>query len=129
REGLARIVADGAGLGIFVVATADRASAVPAAVANLVPEKLLFRLGDRYDYSAFGVAFRSLPAMVPGRCLDVSSGLEVQIALPGRGPLSDVVASAVGRHAAAVVGPQPVGALPETVSRRDIAAAAAVLGD
>lgn len=97
RDDLARLVADGPSLGIWVVATADHPAAVPSAVAALVPEKLLFRLADRHDYSTFGIRSRGLPEPVPGRAVDAGSGLEVQIALPAPGGLVAAVEAVCGR--------------------------------
>ena len=66
REQLQRVIADGAGLGMYVVFTADRVNAVPSGVSTLVPEKLAFRLGDRYDYGAFGLPTKEVPKLESG---------------------------------------------------------------
>jgi S-DNA-T family DNA segregation ATPase FtsK/SpoIIIE len=130
REQLHRVVADGAGLGMYVVFTADRVNAIPSAVSTLVPERLAFRLGDRYDYGAFGLPTKEVPKLDPGRCLHAESHLEVQIALPGPGSLADAVAQCGRRGRGGTKdGPPPVGSLPKDVRLVDVAAAARVEGD
>ena len=42
-------MADGPGLGIIVVATADRPATIPSAISNLVTQKLVFRLGETQE--------------------------------------------------------------------------------
>ena len=118
---LERVVADGPALGIWTVASADRPTAIPTAVAALVGERLLLRLAERADYTGFGVFGAELPA-VAGRGLDASSGLHVQVARPG-----PTLAGAVARVAAGVpAGPRPpaVGVLPAAVRLADVAEAA-----
>jgi S-DNA-T family DNA segregation ATPase FtsK/SpoIIIE len=63
RDEVARLVADGPAVGMSVVITADQETAVPLAIANLVPAKLLFHSGR-------------------GRALDARTGLDVQVAWP-----------------------------------------------
>ena len=60
------MIADGAGLGIFVAFSADRVNAVPTTISTLVPERLVFRLGDRYDYGAFALPVKDVPKLGPG---------------------------------------------------------------
>jgi S-DNA-T family DNA segregation ATPase FtsK/SpoIIIE len=127
RDQLTRVIADGAGLGIYVVFTADRVNAVPTAVSTLVPERLVFRLGDRYDYGAFGLPTKEVPRLDPGRCLHADSHLEVQIAVPGHGSLADAVAACGTRRSSG--GPAPVGSLPKDVRLAEVAAAARVDGE
>jgi S-DNA-T family DNA segregation ATPase FtsK/SpoIIIE len=103
RDVFVRVVADGPGLGIYTVATADRPSAMPMSVAALASRKLVLRLADAHDYAAFGL--RDVPDFVPGRALDVETGREVQLALPPDPPLG----------APAGGGPLPIGALPDRV--------------
>ncbi|HET9442895.1 MAG TPA: FtsK/SpoIIIE domain-containing protein, partial [Acidimicrobiales bacterium] len=106
REEIGRLVADGPALGLFVAITADHATAVPLAVANLVTSKLVFRLGDRHEYAGFGLTRG--PAPRPGRALDVASGLEVQIARAG-------AAARAGARRGPRTAP-PVGVLPAEVA-------------
>jgi S-DNA-T family DNA segregation ATPase FtsK/SpoIIIE len=110
RDELVRVVADGPGLGIYVVATADRPTGVPVSVAALAPGKLAFRLADTADYGAFGLRAADLPAFVPGRAVDVATGREVQLAEPL--PLDAIAHPPVDPAAL----PAPVGALPDRVT-------------
>ncbi|MCU1460972.1 MAG: putative FtsK/SpoIIIE family protein, partial [Acidimicrobiales bacterium] len=125
-DALARVVADGCGLGICVVATADRSAAVANAVATLVPAKLVFRLADAYDYATFGIAARGLPTRFrPGRAIDAASGRELQVALPGRGSLVDSVAAVASSDGCPpTMGPPRIGVLPDVVALDDVVAAA-----
>ncbi len=125
-DAMARVVADGSGLGICVVATADRSAAVANAVATLVPAKLVFRLADAYDYATFGIGARSLPTRFrPGRAIDAATGRELQIALPGRGSLADVVDAAASESGCRpAAGPPAIGVLPDTVTIDEILSAA-----
>jgi DNA segregation ATPase FtsK/SpoIIIE, S-DNA-T family len=110
RDDLVRVMADGPALGLSVVATAEHGAAIPMAVSNLVPEKLVFRLADRQDASSFGLpsTVRSEP---PGRCRHVPSGLEVQIAPP----TAEDVAGISGVRTA-----PPVAVLPSVVKLREV---------
>ncbi len=80
RDDVGRLVADGPSVGIWTVITADHAGAIPLGIANLVPSKLAFRLADIHDYRSLGLDGDLVPAAVPGRAVDVATGLEVQVA-------------------------------------------------
>jgi S-DNA-T family DNA segregation ATPase FtsK/SpoIIIE len=118
RDAFIRLMADGPGVDIHVVATADRPTAVPSSVAALVPEKLLFRLADRNDAALFGLSPRDLPTFVPGRAVDVATRREVQIARPGSLVAAVSAAAAVAVDPARL--PTPVATLPEVVPVVDI---------
>ncbi|HEV3000875.1 MAG TPA: FtsK/SpoIIIE domain-containing protein, partial [Solirubrobacteraceae bacterium] len=107
RDDLVRVLADGPALGISTVATADRVMGVPMSVAALAPAKLLLRLADPSDYAAYGI--RDVPAMPPGRAIDVATGREVQLALPPPPPAAPATTPAAG-------GPAAIGALPDHVT-------------
>jgi S-DNA-T family DNA segregation ATPase FtsK/SpoIIIE len=130
RDDLTRVVADGPGLGIYVIGTADRPMAVPAAVATLVPEKLALRLSDRHDYGFFGLSARDVPDLPPGRALSSTSRLEIQLARPGE-PVGEAVRRIAARTAPVpdARAPRPVGTMPEDVSLAEIAGVAALLTD
>jgi S-DNA-T family DNA segregation ATPase FtsK/SpoIIIE len=108
RDDLARLIADGPALGMRTVVTADQPNAIPLAVASLVSERLIFRLADRHDYSAFGLAGRAPSDLCPGRGFDAASGLEVQIACPDFNRVNG--RPAISRR------PFDVGVLPATVA-------------
>jgi S-DNA-T family DNA segregation ATPase FtsK/SpoIIIE len=96
RDVLVRIIADGPGLGITTVVTTDRPSGVQAAVTSVVPNKVVFRLGDSGEYSFFGLNPREIGKLPPGRAIDVGSRLELQVALPGPDSLPVAVEAVTG---------------------------------
>ena len=81
RDQLTRIVADGPAVGIATVITADQPNAIPLALAGVVADKIALRLADRHDWSAFGMNSREAPPDLPGRGIDIGSGLEAQFAV------------------------------------------------
>lgn len=123
-EELHRIIADGPGLGVFTIITADRSGAVPMVVSSLVPEKLVLRLADDGEYAAFGLRAAGLVKLSPGGGIDLATGRQVQLALPGPTGLADAVAavpdSLVTRP------PAPIGVLPTDVVLTDVLAAARI---
>ena len=118
RDELVRVIADGPGLGIFAMITADRATAIPSVTAGLVSQKLVFRLSDPHDFGNFGVAVRDLPEFVAGRAIDAASHREVQLAFPGADGLAAEVAAVVALTSSpGDVGlPAPIRTLPDEVS-------------
>jgi len=120
RDDLVRVVADGPGLGIYPVITADRPTAIPMSVANLVPEKLVFRLSDPHDFAVFGLPTRDLPRFVPGRAVDAATRRELHVALPGADGLAAAVSSYAGPAADHGRLPKPVGTLPDDVPLRQV---------
>ena len=117
RDQLGRLVADGPGLGITLVMTADRPAAIPSSIANLVTQKLAFRLGESQDFSYFGIPPREVPKLPAGRAIDVATRLEVQIALPGPDGLAAAVQSIAAKvgTVAEPSRPKRIGVLPEEV--------------
>jgi S-DNA-T family DNA segregation ATPase FtsK/SpoIIIE len=113
RDELTRIVADGPAVGMWTVVTADRPNAVPLSIAGLVSQRLVLRLADPADWSAFGVGRHDVPPDIAGRGIDAVTGQEVQVALAG----SDAWASVRGgtRHAPSIA------TLPTDVRVRDLA--------
>ncbi len=94
-EAFVRVLADGPEVGLYTLVAADRALAVPNAVASLVRQRLALRLADKGDYTAFGIRGSAVPDMAPGRALVAGTGQLVQIARP-----RDGVAAAAARTAA-----------------------------
>jgi DNA segregation ATPase FtsK/SpoIIIE, S-DNA-T family len=124
-DDLERIFADGPAVGLHVVATGDRAGAIPSTWAALSQQKLLLRLADPGDYGNFDVPRNAVPGSVPGRALVVATRQVVQIGYPGR----DLAAAAgevarfwpdAGRTA------YPVLLLPERVTVDQLRASGAV---
>lgn len=54
-DALPRLVADGRQVGIHFVITADRRGAVPAALTGIIGTKIVLRLADDDEYTAFGL--------------------------------------------------------------------------
>ena len=89
---LISIAADGRQVGVHVVLTADRLSAVPAALSSSVQRRVGLRLSEDMDESALGIPKGGLSTTSPpGR--GFMDGAEVQVALLGGS--SDSVAQAV----------------------------------
>ena len=79
---LMRVLSEGRPLGVHVVATADRAGAVPTAVSANVTKRVVLRLADESAYQILGVAKDVLSDQsAPGRA--IVEGLETQLAAPG----------------------------------------------
>ncbi|HWF25917.1 MAG TPA: FtsK/SpoIIIE domain-containing protein [Solirubrobacteraceae bacterium] len=120
RDALARVWADGPEVGIHMAISADRAGAVPGALASLAQQRLVFRLADLPDYAQFGIHRSDIPRFTPGRAVVGGRGQAVQVAR-SREPLGVAVARlAPGGPPppgapAPPGGPPPIGVLPATV--------------
>ena len=125
-DDLERIFADGPAVGIYVLATGDRAGAVPSAWAALSRQKLLLRLAEPSDYAHFDIPRSAVPAAVPGRALVAASRQVVQIAYPGT-DLASTVAEVAGRWADARRTAYPVQLLPERIEAHRLRDAGAVV--
>ncbi len=75
-----RIMADGPGVGVTVALTGDRALSVPMRMMGTVTTRMLLRHTDPGDFASAGIRPRDLPKFVPGRAVDASSKLVVQLA-------------------------------------------------
>ncbi|MDX2822289.1 FtsK/SpoIIIE domain-containing protein [Streptomyces ipomoeae] len=96
-EQLNRLLREGAGAGIHVVATSERALLSGRATA-LNDNKLLLRLNDRTDYHAVGKRSRDIPDIIqPGRGWTSDSGTEIQVALLAPGATGQEQAEALRR--------------------------------
>jgi S-DNA-T family DNA segregation ATPase FtsK/SpoIIIE len=84
-DAFVRVLADGPEVGLYTLVAADRALAVPNAIASLVRQRLALRLADRNDYTGFGIRGGAVPEMSPGRALVAGTGQLVQIARPADG--------------------------------------------
>lgn len=77
-----RLVADGRGVGIHFVVTADRRSSVPMAIVSAIPRRLVLRLANDDEYSNAGEPAGILSQhSPPGRA--IVDGTEVQVAVLG----------------------------------------------
>ena len=128
---VASIIRDGADLGVVVVATSVGERGVPMRIAGQVTEKLVFKLADPNGYTHFGLRSREVPELVPGRAIDIASGVEVQMAQPSADGLAADVARLAGRWPDDDRSgwPQPIEVLPEVVSRLDVVGQSADHGD
>jgi S-DNA-T family DNA segregation ATPase FtsK/SpoIIIE len=122
REALRRIVADGPGVGVFVAMSADQAAAVPTNLAALIPEKLVCRMADLFDYATLGLPNRDLPDLPDGRAVQVGNGLVVQIAEVTPSELARIAARSVSPGA----GPETIGVLPQRSDVADVVRFASV---
>ncbi|HEY5316979.1 MAG TPA: FtsK/SpoIIIE domain-containing protein [Solirubrobacteraceae bacterium] len=116
RDALARVWADGPEVGIHMAISADRAGAVPNALASLAQQRLVFRLADLPDYAQFGIHRADVPRFTPGRAVVGGSGQAVQVAR-SRDPLAAAVDRRRPADGAAppAGGPPPIGVLPQSV--------------
>lgn len=122
RERLMKVVVEGAGVGVDVALAGESPIAIPASLAMAVPGKLVFRLADRHDYAALGVASRE-PIATPGRCVDAATGLTMQVALPSPAAFEEALRWPSARRAQ-----QGIEALPTEVKLADVTAAEATTG-
>ncbi|MCU4185602.1 FHA domain-containing protein [Acidiferrimicrobium sp. IK] len=94
-EVLIRIAADGRQVGVHVVVSADRAGALPSALASHIQRRLVLRLADPMDYGILGVPSDVLTeSSPPGRGLIGST--ELQVAMLSDGP--EVMAQSQAIH-------------------------------
>ena len=111
-----RILAEGRPLGVHVIATADRAGAVPTAVSANVTKRIVLRLSEESAYQVLGVPKDVLgERSVPGRAL--VEGFETQLAVLGGtsnvAAQSTALSELAGRLRAAGAAEAPaIGALP-----------------
>jgi DNA segregation ATPase FtsK/SpoIIIE, S-DNA-T family len=112
-EMVARLIADGAALGINVVACGRQAMSIPLRVAGSVATRLAFAFADAVDFTILGLRLRNIPALPHGRAVDATTGLIVQavtgwaqITLPEVEPR-----------------PLPIEVMPEVVERGEMGAA------
>ena len=137
-ESLARVLRDGAALGVHVVLAGDRVLA-SSRYASTTDDKLVLRLNDVADRTALGLRARDVPEdMPPGRALRAPGTTEVQIGvLPAEGDEPDISgagqAAAVARLATTITArerattavrrPRPLLSLPDRVSHAAATAA------
>lgn len=126
RNLVARIVADGPGVGIYTIITANHPGDIPTRIASLVATKIAFRLADRYDYGGLGIPAVEPPA-IPGRAFESGSGREIQVVLPHRDGIQAAVTE--NRWGPPLVGPWRVDVLPCEVSLAEVAGTGTISDD
>lgn len=82
---LGDIMAKGRALGVHVVLTSDRPTAIPAAIASSLQQQYVLRLASVHDYAYLGVPADVLTGATPGRALNAGGGDEIQFAVLGEG--------------------------------------------
>jgi len=123
-EMVERLAAEGRGVGVHLIATADRSAAFSAGMNSLIQAKLALRLASEMDYAVLGV-----PADVfsetspPGR--GYTDGSEVQIAVLGGEANSarqaaEIVKLAKAMERAGVPAAPPIRRLPEFVEHSSL---------
>jgi S-DNA-T family DNA segregation ATPase FtsK/SpoIIIE len=97
-DALPRLVADGRSVGVHVIITVDRRSAVPPAVANVIARKLVLRMADDDEYAALGLDLRAVRGakLPPGRGFTGAS-LEFQAAIVGVDASSEAQSAEITR--------------------------------
>jgi S-DNA-T family DNA segregation ATPase FtsK/SpoIIIE len=81
-DDLVRVFADGTEVGVHLAVSADRPGAVPNAISALASQRLIFRLGESFDYGIFGLSERDVPDLSPGSAVIAGSGTVVRVGLP-----------------------------------------------
>jgi S-DNA-T family DNA segregation ATPase FtsK/SpoIIIE len=98
---LVGIANDGRPVGVHLLLSADRPSAVPSALGSAIQTRVTLRMADTNDYAILGVPTDVLRASSPpGRGL--LRGAEIQVAMLGTEPDVGSQAAAVRRFAAAM---------------------------
>ncbi len=119
-ERLSTILHDGPRVGVVTMAATDRPGDVPAAVVARAGARWMFGLVDPMEAAVWGISPRAaVPHGRPGRCVRVETGHEAQILLDPR-PAAQAVQTIVERHRGRVVGPNPLGSLPATITVGDL---------
>jgi S-DNA-T family DNA segregation ATPase FtsK/SpoIIIE len=114
-----QIASDGRQVGVHVVVTADRPSAIPGVLASAVQRRLVLRLASENDYAMVGAPADGFSADAPaGR--GFLDGREVQVAVFGGDRNVAVQATALGRLAktmrtAGVADAEPIGRLGDRI--------------
>ncbi len=117
-EMVARLIADGAALGINVVACGRQAMAIPLRVAGTVATRLAFAFADPMDVTILGLRLRNIPTLTHGRAVDATSGLIVQAATAWSGVRVPEVEPR----------PYPVEVMPDMVERGEMGSASITEG-
>lgn len=99
-EALPRLVADGRGVGIHFVISADRRGVVPGSLAGVVPKRVILRMSDEDEYASLGLPRRQFAKVrfSPGR--GFYEEREIQCAVIGDDPSGRGQAAAITSLAA-----------------------------
>lgn len=80
---LGEIMSTGRSVGVHVVLTSDRPSAIPAAMASTLQQQYVLRLASPHDYGYLGVPGDALGEAPSGRALLAGDDEEIQFAVVG----------------------------------------------
>ena len=111
-DALDAVIQEGPDVGIRMVASADRAATVPAALLAAVGDRWLFRLADPADARSFGLTAARVTGLPPGRAVMVGRGLELHVARPAS---VAAAVTAIDSQWSGGGGPVPIGVLPAAV--------------
>ncbi|GAA2394862.1 cell division protein FtsK [Catellatospora methionotrophica] len=123
-DAFCQLARDGRAVGLHVLLTADRPASVPSALASAVQTRVVLRMADPNDYSALDVPVDVLqPSSPVGRGLLL--GEELQVALLGGAPQTQLQAAAVREFADAMIragisAAPPVRGMPDRVLARQL---------
>lgn len=80
---LGEIMMTGRAVGVHVVITGDRPSAIPAAMTSSLQRQYVLRLANAHDYGHLGLKGDALEGSKPGRALAAGDDREIHFALVG----------------------------------------------
>ena len=90
---LAEIMMQGRSVGVHVVLTGDRPSAIPASMSASLQRQFVLRLANPHDYGALGVPVDALENAPAGRGLLAGDDREIQFAIVGGLDLAEQAAA------------------------------------
>lgn len=80
---LSEIMMNGRAVGVHVIITSDRPSAIPAAMTASLQQQFSLRLANANDYGALGLTGDALESAPPGRAMAAGDDRELQFAVLG----------------------------------------------
>ncbi len=125
---LARLLADGPGVGIVTVATAKQPADVSSRISATIATRLIFQLAERYDYTGLGLPAMD-PPRHPGRAFESGSAREIQVVFPHEHGLAAAVAAAPLPQANPGLGPSDITVLPSRIPLEGLLGAASISDD
>jgi S-DNA-T family DNA segregation ATPase FtsK/SpoIIIE len=109
---LYRLLRDGGRGGLHFAVSGGR-SLLSGRLPGLLTQRLALHLPDPVDLTLAGLDVSAAKARrPPGRAVDVTTGLEVQLAIPGGAPTQEATDAAIHHTAAACRPPTEAGAVP-----------------
>ncbi len=114
-DGFVRAYTDGLQVGVHFVIATTRARAIAGAIDETTAQRWVFQLPDDSAFGALGVRRTEQPAPVPGRCLELGTRRQLQIARPAVG-LETSVARLQSRWPQTSEQSDAIGVLPSQVA-------------